>query len=84
MAIINNSRKEEYNKIRMIIEEVLSQRKFKFDINTIFDVIKKKALVSQINAELLNCSEESPVLYRSRLSKPLPNWPKNLFLLFVV
>lgn len=56
MAILNNSRVEEYNKIQAVIYEVINNRKFKFDIDTILDVIKKKALLLNINNSLLDCS----------------------------
>lgn len=56
MAIIYNKNKEQYDMINAIINEVLSNRKFKFDINTIITNIKEKAKSLNIDNDILNCS----------------------------
>lgn len=56
MAILNNLRRDEYNRVQNIINEVLINRKFRFDIQTILDIIKRKSLENNISKEFLNCS----------------------------
>ena len=56
MAILNSLRHEEYNRIQDIINEVLLNRKVRFDIETIFDIIKRKSFENDINKEFIDCS----------------------------
>lgn len=56
MAILKNSNIKEYNKIQLIINEVFANRKYKFDKDTILDLIKEKCLAAGISSEFLDCT----------------------------
>ena len=56
MAILNNLKHEEYNKIQDIIEEVFNNRKLRFNIDNITEIIKERVLANKIPKELVDCS----------------------------
>lgn len=56
MAILNNLKHEEYNKIQDIIEDVFNSRKLRFNIDTILEIIKERVLANKISKDFVDCS----------------------------